>query len=213
MTLQGLADWLLPRDDKFFLLLEQQGEILGEVVLLLSAFVESYAKRQPSLDGIHRIEHRGDELVHAMTIALSENFVTPIAREDLHSLATSLDNVIDNLYRGTQAFVAYEVHDLSPAMRELLQLCIEGATMLKEAIPYMRHRQLQKLGPVHLQLVELEKRSDAVHRAELATLFQDPAIDAKDLLRQKAVLDALEAALDSCQDAADVLENVAIKHA
>ena len=74
-------------------------------------------------------------------------------------------------------------------------------------------KHLEKLAPARLQIVALEKRGDAVYRGEMASLFKNPEVKAKELLRQQAVLDALEAALDSCQDAADVLENVAIKHA
>jgi hypothetical protein len=212
MSLQDLINWLLPRDDKFFGLLEQHGEVLGEAAQVMSALVDSRKSPQESLDGIHSIEHKGDDLVHAVTIALDETFVTPIDREDLHNLATSLDNVLDYLYAATEAFVTYEVHRFSPAMRELVQLCAEAALVLKDAIPFIRKKRMEKLAPARMQIAALEKRADDVYRAELASLFKDPQVNAKELLRQQAVLDALEAAIDSCQDAADLLENVAIKH-
>lgn len=85
--------------------------------------------------------------------------------------------------------------------------------VLKDALPHIRKKHLEKLAPARLQIVALEKRGDAVYRTEMASLFKNPDVNAKELLRQQAVLDALEASLDSCQDAADVLENVAIKHA
>lgn len=213
MGLQSLIDWLVPRDDKFFALLEQHAEMLGEAAQVMATFPENGQTAQDALDRIHQIEHRGDDLVRSVTIALDETFVTPIDREDLHNLATSLDNVLDYLYAAAQAFVAYEVHHFSPAMRELVQICSEAAMVLKDAMPHIRKKHLEKLAPARMQIVALEKRGDAVYRGEMAALFKNPAIDAKELLRQQAVLDALEAALDSCQDAADVLENVAIKHA
>lgn len=213
MGLQSLIDWLVPRDDKFFALLEQHADMLGEAAQVMATFPENGQTAQDALDRIHQIEHRGDDLVRSVTIALDETFVTPIDREDLHNLATSLDNVLDYLYAAAQAFVAYEVHHFSPAMRELVQICSEAAMVLKDAMPHIRKKHLEKLAPARMQIVALEKRGDAVYRGEMAALFKNPAIDAKELLRQQAVLDALEAALDSCQDAADVLENVAIKHA
>lgn len=212
MPLQDLLDRLLPRNDKFFLLLEQHGEVLGEAALAMVAFVHNSANPQDSLDGMHRIEHRGDDLVHDMIVALQETFVTPIDREDIYSLATSLDNALDYMYGAADAFVAYEVRTFSPAMRDLVQICCEAALALKDAIPFIRKKTWDKVAPVRLQILALEKRSDAIYQAELAALFKDPELDAKEQLRQQTVLDALEAALDSCQDAADMLENVAIKH-
>jgi len=209
----GLIDWLLPKDDKFFTLLEQHADTLGEAAKVMAEFPGTGTTAQAALDKIHEIEHRGDDLVHAVTIALDETFVTPIDREDIHNLATSLDNVLDYLYSAAQAFVAYEVHVFTAAMRELIQIVCEAALVIKDAMPHIRQKHLEKLAPARLQVVALEKRGDAVYQNEMAALYKNPAVNAKDLLRQQAVLDALEAALDSCQDAADVLENVAIKHA
>jgi len=212
MTLQDLLNHLLPKNDRFLIMLEQQGDVLGEAAKELGALVDNTSDPQHSLDGIWQIEHRGDDIVHAITIALQETFVTPIDREDLHSLATSLDSVLDYMHAAADAFVTYEVRTFTPAMRELALICGEAALALKDAIPYIRKKHLDKVAPVRLQIVALEKRSDAIYQAELAALFKNPDVDAKELLRQQAVLNALEAALDSCQDAADLLENIAIKH-
>lgn len=213
MGLQDVINWLLPKDDKFFALLERHAELLGEAGQVMATFPENGTSAQEALERIHQIEHRGDDIVRAVTIALDETFVTPIDREDLHNLATSLDNVLDYLYAAAQAFVAYEVHHFSPAMRELVQIVSEAAMVLKDALPHIRKKHLEKLAPARLQIVALEKRGDGVYREEMAALFKNPEVKAKELLRQQAVLDSLEAALDSCQDAADVLENVSIKHA
>jgi len=213
MAFQRLINWLLPKDDKFFSLLEEHAVILGEAAMAMAEFPEDIEKAQVALDRLHQLEHRGDDLVRSVTLALDETYVTPIDREDIHNLATALDNVLDYLYGAAQAFLAYEVHQFSPAMREMILILAEAATALKDSMPYIRKHQLDKLGPVRLQIVALEKRGDVIYQTEMASLFKNPAVDAKTLLRQQAVLDALEAALDSCQDATDVLENVAIKHA
>jgi uncharacterized protein Yka (UPF0111/DUF47 family) len=211
-VMRSVMTWLLPRDDKFFTLLEQHGEVLGDAAKVMAAFVSSASQPQDSLEGIRRIEHHGDDLVHKVTIALGQTFVTPIDREDLHNLATSLHSVLAFLDSAVNAFVTYEVLDFTPAMRELIALCTEAAQVLKEAIPCIRKRQLDKLLPARQKIATLEKRGDAACRAEQALLFKNDRVDAKDLLRQQAVLDALAAALKRCQDAADVLENVAVKH-
>jgi uncharacterized protein Yka (UPF0111/DUF47 family) len=210
--MQRLLKWMLPRDDRFFTLLEQHGEALGEAAAVLSRFVAGAATPADSRAEMRRVAQRGDELAHAVTIALDETFVTPIDRQDLHHLATSLDHVLDFLDAAVDAFVSYEVHGFTPAMRELIQLCTEAAQLLSAILPSIRKRQLAKLAPARLQIIAWKKRGDTAYRTESAALYKDPGIDAKGLLRHQAVLHALAAALDSCQEAADVLENVAIKH-
>jgi uncharacterized protein Yka (UPF0111/DUF47 family) len=212
MVLQSLISWLLPKDDKFFMLLEQQAGVLGDAAKIMASFPENGGTSQAALELIHEVEHRGDDLVHAVVTGLDSTFVTPIDREDLHNLAKALDNVLDYFYRAAQCFVAYEVHHFSPAMRELIQICNDATLVLREAVPLMRQRHMDRLATVRQQLVALEKRGDAVYQTEMAALYNHPDTNAKELLRQQAVLDALEAALDSCQDAADVLENVAVKN-
>jgi len=219
MALQSLIRWLLPKDDRFFSLLEEHAGVLAEAakqMLELPAQPNSSGNLrqvQEILDKIHGLEHRGDDIVRAIMLALDETFVTPIDREDLHYLATALDNVLDNLYKAAQSFVAFEMHELSQAMREMLQLLAECTAVLKDTLPFIRTHQLEKIAPARLQVVSMEKRGDAIYQNEMAALFKDPKVDAKELLRQQSVLEALEAAFNSAQDAVDVLENVAIKNA
>ena len=215
MPIQTFIRWLLPKDDRFFKLFEDHAEVISEAAKIMVDFptVSDGGNIQEVLKKIHQLEHRGDDMVRSVMLALDETYVTPIDREDIHSLATALDNVLDYMYSAAQSFVFYEVRELTQAMRELLQLLAEGTAVLRETVPGIRRHQLDKLAPARMQIVAMEKRGDAIYQTEMAALFKNPAVDAKELLRQQAVLNALEAALNSCQDAADVLENVAIKHA
>ena len=214
MPLQAFIRWLLPKDDRFFKLFEDHAAVIAETARIMHDFPSTAgAMTLEVLEKIHKLEHRGDDMVRTVMLALDETYVTPIDREDIHVLATALDNVLDYMYSAAQSFVSYEVREFTPAMRELLQLLVEGTKVLHDTVPSIRQHQLDKLAPARLQIVAMEKRGDAIYQAEMAALFKNPAVDAKELLRQQAVLDALEAALNSCQDAADVLENVAIKHA
>jgi uncharacterized protein Yka (UPF0111/DUF47 family) len=214
MPIQALIRWLLPKDDRFFKLFEDHAEVISDAAKIMLDFPSTPGGNiHHLLTQIHQLEHRGDDMVRSVMLALDETYVTPIDREDIHSLATALDNVLDYMYSAAQSFVSYEVRELTQAMRELLQLLSEGTTVLRETVPSIRQHQLDKLAPARMQIVAIEKRGDAIYQTEMAALFKDPAVDAKELLRQQAVLNALEAALNSCQDAADVLENVAIKHA
>ncbi len=214
MPLQAFIRWLLPKDDRFFKLFEEHAQVIAEAARIMLEFTSTGGGMSSELlEKVHKLEHRGDDMVRTVMIALDETYVTPIDREDIHVLATALDNVLDYMYSAAQSFVSYEVRELTPSMREMLKLLVEGTQVLHDTVPNIRRHQLDKLAPARLQIVGMEKRGDAIYQAEMAALFKDPQVDAKELLRQQAVLNALEAALNSCQDAADVLENVAIKHA
>jgi predicted phosphate transport protein (TIGR00153 family) len=214
MPLQALFRWLLPKDDRFFKLFEDQAAVIAEAARQMLEFPSTDGgKTHDVLEKIHRLEHRGDDLVREAMLALDETYVTPIDREDIHALATALDNVLDYTYSAAQCCVTHEVRELTKGMRELLQLLTESTEVLHKTVPSIRQHQLDQLAPARLQIVAIEKRGDAIYQGEIAALFKNPAVDAKEILRQQAVLDALEEALDSCQDAADLLENIAIKHA
>jgi uncharacterized protein Yka (UPF0111/DUF47 family) len=95
----------------------------------------------------------------------------------------------------------------------MLRLILEATTELRDALPSLRQMKYDKIAPARARIIQLEKQHDTVYRDEISALYKNAAIDAKELLRQQSVLNALEAAMDCCQDAADVLENLAIKHA
>ena len=213
MPLQSIINWILPRDDKFFNILEQHTAVLAEAAAAMTQLPLGNGAGQKGLDELHALEHRGDDFVRAINLALDETFVTPIDREDIHSLSTQIDDVLDMLYAASMAFVTYDVHEKTPAMQGMIECLAEATAVLRDTVPMLRLRKLQEIAPARLRIIEIEKRGDTFYRGEMAALYKNPAIDAKELLRQQAVLDSLEAAIDHCQDAADVLENIAVKHA
>jgi len=212
VDLQRFVHKLLPKDDKFFVLLEAQAEVLGVAAMAMARFPENGEPSQVALERIHEVEHRGNDLAHAVVLGLDKTYITAIDREDIHNLSTALDKVLNYLYGAAESFVAYQVRYYSPAMRELIQICSEAVLVLKDAVPLIRRRHLDSLVPARQQLCELEKRGEVVYQTEMAALYKDAELNAKELLRQQAVLDSLEAALGSCHAAANVLENVAVKH-
>lgn len=213
MALQNLIRFFLPREDKFFRILEEHASIVAETAAVMTHLPLGNGRGDEALEQVHQLEHRGDDLVREMNLALDETFVTPIDREDLHTLSNKLDDVLDYIYAAAQAFVTYHVLEKTAAMEQMLKLLSEATTVLREAVPQLRQHRFDQIAPARTRIVALEKRIDGVYREEMKSLYRNPAIDAKELLRQQSVLNALEAAMDTCQDAADVLENIAVKHA
>src|ERR1700712_1531971 len=145
MALQAFIRWLLPKDDRFFKLFKEHAQVISEAAKILVDFPSTNGGMTLDvLEEIHKLEHRGDDMVRTVMIALDETYVTPIDREDIHVLATALDNVLDNMYSAAQSFVSYEVRELTQAMRELLKLLVEGTKVLHDTVPGIRRHQLDK---------------------------------------------------------------------
>ena len=131
MAIQDLINWLLPSRRQVLHDVGAARRHFGEAAAVMASFPEDEGGAQTTLDRIHSLEHRGDDLVRAVTLALDETFRHADRSRDIHNLANSLDNVLDYLYAAAQAFVAYKVHSFTPAMRELIQICAEAVTVLR----------------------------------------------------------------------------------
>lgn len=212
MGLQDVVRWFVPWEVQFYELLEKQTVVLHEGALVLKGIAAGDKPDAEVLAKVDEIESRGDGLVRDMDYALARTFVTPLDREDLHRLAARLDDVLDVIYLAMQAFNEYGVKEWTEPMAELAELVHACAVLLVDAMPRLRKHEYEQIIAACREIQAREKDGDAVFRKTLGALFRDPAIDAKELLRQREILEGLENALDWCQDVADVLSNIAVKH-
>jgi uncharacterized protein len=200
---------LLPRDERFF---ELFGEIAARIVSsaeLLHDLLERPAEREALARAIKDVEHEADRLTHEVIERLNRSFITPIDREDIHVLASRLDNVVD-LIDGTarRAVMFHIAESRQPALElaEVLQRCAghirSGVASLK------RVKDLQ--ADAH-QIRVLEEEGDGIYTAAVGELFRSET-SAIDVMRWKEMFDTLEKAIDACQDVANVMESIAIKH-
>lgn len=209
MGIQDAIRWLVPKEEHFFDILEEQAKTAREAIGLFMA--EDDVKKASEI--MQEQEHRGDRLVHKMEEALAKTFVTPIDREDLHLLCSELDDVLDLANGAAKAAMLFGVDAWTPAMRELMRVLHECAIVVDKAIPKLRKHAYGEIVEAARELRKLEKEGDRIYKAEVSRLFKDGTVDAKVLLREKAVLDDLENALDHCDELASVLANLAVKHA
>jgi predicted phosphate transport protein (TIGR00153 family) len=211
MALQGLIRWLLPREDYFFDFIEAQGALCLDAANALSTFKDG-KKAADVRDEVQDIEHKADDYVRKMDDALARTFVTPIDREDLHRLCSELDDVVDLTNLSARACAVYGVSSPTPAMVKLMDLLVQCTSALKAVLPMLRKHEYAQLLESCRALRQLEKDADVVYRSEIHSLFTHPDIDAKELLRQKEVLEDIERAVDHCDNVADMLSNLAVKH-
>ena len=213
MGIQRIIKWLIPRDERFFDLLERQAIALHEATVSLTKMAAPETKAKDLEIEIHELEHKGDELVREVQNALAKTFVTPIDREDINLLCHRFDDALDLTHLTILSFDLYGVQSWTAAMMEMTTLLVESADVLRQSMPALRRHDYDAVMEAGRTMAKIEHDADNVFRATLGNLFEDEDIEIKELLRQKEVLEALENAVDRCQEAADVLSHIAVKHA
>jgi uncharacterized protein Yka (UPF0111/DUF47 family) len=212
MSLQSVVRWFLPKEDQFYEFVEQQSAAVHDAAVMLETW---HTESRPNVDVrklVQDIEHRGDALVHEVEDALARTFVTPIDREDIHRLSTQLDDILDLINLTARSSVLYGVDRPTEPMTKLMRTLVEASLILKESMPALRRHDFAAFVEAKRNITRMEKESDTVFREGVSALFRNSAIDAKVLLREKEVLEDLEAAVDRCEDVAEFLANLAVKN-
>lgn len=212
MSIQSVVRWFLPKEDHFYDFLEKQAAAAHEGAKALAGFCVKDADIESVRKSVQGHEHAGDKLVHEVEEALARTFVTPIDREDIQKVSSELDDILDLMNGAARAAVLFGVTRPSAAMTKLIEVLVRSTEVLAQALPLLRVHEYSKLIDSTRVIRGLEKEGDIIFRDAISALFADPAIDAKVLLREKAVLEDLENALDHCDQLAATLTNLAIKH-
>lgn len=211
MALQAIVRWLLPKEDHFYTYLETQAQLCHRAAEALATFGTG-RPAQEVRDAVQKIEHEADDVVRQMEDALARTFVTPLDREDLHRLSSELDDVTDLTNLAARATTIYGVSKPSDAMKGLMSLLMQCTAVLTATVPHLRRHAFAEIMESNRALRDLEKQADTIYRSAVSGLFADGNVDAKELLRQKEVLEDIERAIDHCDNVADVLANLAVKH-
>ena len=200
---------LIPREEQFFTQFVTLADRIVSAATLLDRMLASDPPAWDTALQIRQIEHECDAITHQIIQRLNRTFVTPFDREDIHALATSLDDVMDALDAAATVVRRFRMSAVRYGARELALLCLQSATQMRVAVEALDKR----LG-VHERAVEvnrLENAADDVHDEALRRLFEEER-NAITEIKWKEVFDLLEDATDRCEDVADVLEGVVVKH-
>jgi predicted phosphate transport protein (TIGR00153 family) len=161
---------------------------------------------------ISELENRGDTITHQIMEQLHRTFVTPFDREDIAALAHSLDDVTDFIDAAVDAMFLYKVDRPAQAARELANTIVQATTEVGKAIPQLRHRaELKQILKRCVEINRLENVADEIYRSALAELFTDTT-DIAQVIKWREIYEHMETATDRCEDVANVLEGVALKH-
>jgi predicted phosphate transport protein (TIGR00153 family) len=200
---------LIPREEKFFEDFQALGDELKNGARLLEAMLAPPHPIWTKADDINGVEHKCDSLTHAIIQRLNRTFVTPLDREDIHALARSLDDVMDSIDASATLIKLYRLETVRFGARELARIITACADEVRLALGALEQ---QKGLLVHaVEINRLENEADRVHAQAVSQLFDDER-DPLMVMKWKETLDFLENATDRCEDAANVLEGVVVKH-
>jgi predicted phosphate transport protein (TIGR00153 family) len=198
-----------PRDEQFFELYNRMASEIRAAAGLLEVLVASEPPDLSKVDQIKDAEHRCDALTHDTIQRLNRTFVTPFDREDLYALATSLDNVMDAIDHSAALIRLYRIETIRPGTRELAHTVTASTDRLQAALDA-----LARQTPVHPHAVEinrLENEADRIYQEAVQRLF-DTETDPIKIIKWKELYDVLEVITDACEDVANVIEGVVVKH-
>jgi len=204
-----LAFRLIPREEKFYQDFQALGDELKSGARLLEAMLEPAHPIWSKADEINDVEHKCDTLTHAIIQRLNRTFVTPLDREDIHALARSLDDVMDAIDASATLIRMYRLDNVRFGARELAQIITASADEVRLALTALE--QNKGLLAHAVEINRLENEADRIHQRAVSQLFDDER-DPITVMKWKETLDFLENATDRCEDAANVLEGVVVKH-
>lgn len=200
---------LIPREEKFF---EDFSSLAGELTKGAHLLKEMLAGSQPDMqkaDAIKDVEHVCDKKTHDIVDRLNRTFVTPLDREDIHALASSLDDVMDAIDAAAAVVRLYKIQQVRAGARRLTDIVCDAVDLIAEAFAALGKRE----GVLELaaRINQLEHEADRVHQDAIVGLF-DQERDPIAVIKWKEIYDFLEAATDRCEDVANVLEGVVVKN-
>ena len=210
---QNVMQSLLPREHDFFALFHQLADQAQRAAALLEALLEDFDRLDLAVREIDQLEHEADTIVHEIVRKLDTTFVTPVLfdREDIYHMAESLDSIVDLVRATIDRFQIFRIPAPDEHTRALSRMITRAVQALHDALaqlPRLRYDQTDFCA----QINTLENEGDAVLKRSLAELFEREP-DAKQILKWKELYEFLEKTLDSCEDAANLLENVIVKNA
>jgi predicted phosphate transport protein (TIGR00153 family) len=201
---------ILPREEKFYALFLSQVEIILEASrLLLQGVKAGNARLAEVAKDIKRLEHQGDDVIHDIFTRLNSTFITPLDPEDIQTLSSRLDDVLDGIEDAAYRMVAYRVSPIPPGMVSLCEMIYTSSRALKKAFEALDKK--KEVMEHCIEINRIENEADHLVRGLVSELFEKEK-DCITLIKIKEIYEFLEDTTDRCEDVADVLQNVVVKN-
>jgi predicted phosphate transport protein (TIGR00153 family) len=205
---------LLPQKTSFFDLFDQHADALVTIARELRDMLTFFDQLPERQARIKELEHRCDEITHALAREMHGTFITPLDKEDIAALYSGLDDVADSADAAAVRLIIYQIPESSAESRELAELLVRAVEVLQGAVCCLRTtRDRDRIFEACRQIHTLENESDAIYRRALGKLFNTPGVDPIAVLKWKEIYERLEMAVDKVEDVSNVLEAIQLKYA
>lgn len=205
----------MPKNTVFYELFEKVAsnvKIMG-TILKDEVSEPDFDKRAALITKLEDLEHANDELTHNIFTELGRNFITPFDREDIHYLATSLDDIADYIYAAGKKINFYHVNPNDTGMQKFAELIEQAAAQICTAVTELRDmKNMRKITEALVKINSIENQADDVFDFSIEKLFAlEP--DAKEVIKKREIYQVMEIVTDKCEDASNVIESIIIKYA
>ena len=215
MALNSILRIFLPKDRIFYDLFEQVADNVSLMSKKLKAMVfeNDFDKRAATISQLEDLEHTNDELTHRIFTELGRNFITPFDREDIHYLASSLDDIADYIYASAKKINFYRVNPNDSGIQKLAEIIENICAQVRNAVGELRNMKDMRLITESLvKINSMENQADDVFDMSIENLFATEP-DAKEVIKKREIYQVMEIVTDKCEDAGNVIESIIIKYA
>ena len=198
-----------PKTTEFYDLFARAGENAVEVARLAQQRFEAIPDSEVRQSEIKALEHAGDDVVREIVQLLNTQYITPFDREDIYALAQALDDVVDHVDEASELLGVFRIERPSPRANRQCELLVAAADQLAEALSELKS--LRSAGEHITAVKQIEDEGDVVVREAIAELFEQD--DVKTIIKWKDIYEALEEAIDACEEVSNVIGNIVLKNA
>ncbi|MDH4223569.1 MAG: DUF47 family protein [candidate division Zixibacteria bacterium] len=200
----------IPKEEKFFEMLKESSRELLKGAEALKDLVENYNDIENKVKNIKEIEHQGDKIIHQIVGSLNKTFVTPLDREDIHQLASELDDVLDAIEGISSRLLYFKIEKPTPECIQLVNIIYKAAVEIEKVISDLKH--LKNLHPFCVEINSLENEADQISQSMVGELL-DKETNWRMAVKWKEIYLRLEDAADHCENISDVIETIVVKNA
>jgi len=202
---------IFPKSVDFFEIFDQAASNLTEATSHLMDLFKNISLLEEKAKIIYGIEQKGDTLTHEVMRRLNKTFITPIDREDIHALASAIDDVLDLIWGAVDRMTVFRITETMPEALEIARALHTTTEVLESSFGYLREKKYSFVHDNCIEINRLENHVDRIFRDALGRLFDDVK-DPLMIIKWKEIYEHLEDASDRCEDVANILESIVLKH-
>ena len=213
MKLSRFFQYLVPKETKFFPLFEESADYMVKAAVLLNKLllIDDANEKANIIRQIKELEDKGDHVAHTIYEELNKTFITPFDREDIHTLASTMDDVLDFINGCSQKIKLYKPKEISRFSIEISELVVQATREIQTAVSELKNlKSPHKIKDACIRINDIENQADDVYHHAISEFFEKEK-DAIELIKKNEIIQTLEKATDKAEDVSDVLKSIIVK--